>query len=569
MKTRSIKQKLIFLSASLLLLLVATGVVAFFGNKELGKNLDNISNVQLPAISNMRLADMMHDGLRAVVYRALYITDRASTEDKKEVAQELDEMSKAILSYVEEIDKLDVNPDTKEAINKAKPDIASYVKASEEIVALAILGHADAASAKMKDFQAAFSALEEKLGALGDLIEKDADAHRKEAELTAARLSTINIALMIAGVLGGILISFLIIKDLMSVLENVISRLTNSSRELTLSSSQSAASATELSEASTQQAASLQQTMASAEEISAMVNQNAESANKVKDAVHTNQQASEDGTTSVSEMLSAIGEIKVTNDEILSQMQNSNTEFGAIVKIITEIGEKTKVINDIVFQTKLLSFNASVEAARAGEHGKGFAVVAEEVGNLAQMSGNAAKEITDMLSASIKNVNDIVATTTQRVDRLVEVGKDKISMGQATATKCREALDKISRNASLVSSMVAEITGASKEQAQGIQEINKAIGQLDQVTQQNASVAQQSSSQAESLNTEAIALSEAVKQLADFAGIRATGASKGKVIPMPAAKAATKNKSPRLVASKKVAGDQHAPSATDPNFEEF
>jgi methyl-accepting chemotaxis protein len=217
-------------------------------------------------------------------------------------------------------------------------------------------------------------------------------------------------------------------------------------------------------------------------------------------------------------MMIAINEIKGTNDQILNQMESSNKEFAEIVKIISEIGEKTKVIDDIVFQTKLLSFNASVEAARAGEHGKGFAVVAEEVGNLAQMSGNAAKQITDLLSGSIKKVNDIVNQTSARVDQLVEVGKDKISMGLSTATKCRDALNIISENANTVTAMVTEIAHASKEQSQGVQEINKAISQLDQVTQQNAAVAQGSSSQAEHLKAESISLSSAVMTLTELMG---------------------------------------------------
>ncbi|EQC49763.1 methyl-accepting chemotaxis protein [Bacteriovorax sp. DB6_IX] len=91
--------------------------------------------------------------------------------------------------------------------------------------------------------------------------------------------------------------------------------------------------------------------------------------------------------------------IKNSNEAILTTTSEGNKKINEIVSVINEISEKTKVINDIVFQTKLLSFNASVEAARAGEHGKGFAVVAEEVGNLAQMSGKAAEEMVKFLES--------------------------------------------------------------------------------------------------------------------------------------------------------------------------
>lgn len=331
----------------------------------------------------------------------------------------------------------------------------------------------------------------------------------------ASMRNTLFILLGVSSLLAG-LIAWFFGNSIASSLGKVISRLSASNHQVSSASHESAAAATELSEAATEQAASLQETMASVEEISAMVNQNAESASKAKSAVENNAKTTEDGKKSVSEMIQAIGEIKETNDEILTQMENSNKEFTEIVKIISNIGEKTKVINDIVFQTKLLSFNASVEAARAGEHGKGFAVVAEEVGNLAAMSGNAAREISEMLSESIKKVNDIVEQTTAKVDQLVEIGKDKISMGQSTANRCSEALDAIATNAKSVSMMVTEIANASKEQSQGVQEINKAISQLDQVTQQNSAVAQQSSAQAESLNAQAQELSNAVNDLVAF-----------------------------------------------------
>jgi methyl-accepting chemotaxis protein len=195
------------------------------------------------------------------------------------------------------------------------------------------------------------------------------------------------------------------------------------------------------------------------------------------------------------------------------QVEESNQNLAEIVKVITEIGSKTKIINDIVFQTKLLSFNASVEAARAGEQGKGFAVVAEEVGKLAQMSGAAAKEISDMLDGSIKKVQNIVSETKSKVEALIEQGKEKVTIGTSVAKQCGEALDQMVSSVSEVSRMVSEIAMASQEQAEGVKQINQAMGQLDQTTQQNASGSQETASAAEELSSQADALRAMVIEL--------------------------------------------------------
>jgi methyl-accepting chemotaxis protein len=377
------------------------------------------------------------------------------------------------------------------------------------------------------------------------------------------------ISFLFATSLAGIFMRYLghDMREFLKMLNGLSDRISGASVE-------TASSSSELSEAAVQQAASIQQTMASVEQISAMVSQNAESASKTRDAVQANQKASDQGNESAGDLLKAITEIKSTNDEILNQMENSSQEFAEIVRIISAIETKTNVINEIVFQTKLLSFNASVEAARAGEHGKGFAVVAEEVGNLAQMSGNAAKEITDMLATSTKKVNEIVERTQDKVERLVEVGKDKITMGQATAQKCSQALQQITQNARTVVGMIEEIANASKEQAQGVREINKAISQLDQVTQQNAAVAQKSSTQAEELNAQADALSQAVHSFTVFidgeksVGPHTTEKNAGGAAKAPPAKViplkANKHK-PRL----DRASGSDVPSSSDPQFEEF
>jgi methyl-accepting chemotaxis protein len=197
----------------------------------------------------------------------------------------------------------------------------------------------------------------------------------------------------------------------------------------------------------------------------------------------------------------------------LNQVEEGNKEISQIVRVISEIGNKTKVINDIVFQTKLLSFNASVEAARAGEHGKGFAVVAEEVGNLAQMSGSAAKEISDLLEQSVVKVQNIVDQTGQRVEKLIVNAREKVAVGEETAKRCAQILEQILLNADEVNSLISEIATSAQEQARGVQEINSAMTQLDNVTQQNSASASQSSQLSSSLLGQSQGLSELVSEL--------------------------------------------------------
>lgn len=289
--------------------------------------------------------------------------------------------------------------------------------------------------------------------------------------------------------------------------------LANNSRDVSQESTSLAASATELSESSTEQAAALQETVAAVDEIFAMVEKNADAANRSKEYSHQSREAARQGKEIVENMLNAISEIDSANKQVSERMDVSNKELSAITNLIKEIGSKTKVINDIVFQTKLLSFNASVEAARAGEYGKGFAVVAEEVGNLAQMSGNAAKEISGLLDESVKKVETIVSESKSQVEKLMLMNKQKVDAGSQTAHECASALEDILQNVSNVDSMVTEIAVASKEQSIGIKEISKAVGQMEQVIQQNTAVAQMSSSSSEKLRSQAEGLQSIVRDL--------------------------------------------------------
>lgn len=319
--------------------------------------------------------------------------------------------------------------------------------------------------------------------------------------------------LIILGGGGAIFIAAMLIKKPIAYLNAISNELKSSGQLVSSSAGQIATSADELSQAANEQAAALEETSASVEEINSMISTNSENA---KDSARISEQSLESvekGKVIVTQMINAIEEINTSNNGIANQVNESNKDIQEIVKVIAEIGNKTKVINDIVFQTKLLSFNASVEAARAGEQGKGFAVVAEEVGNLAAMSGAAAQEISTMLNESIQKVEGIVKNSKEKIERLVNDGKLKVDAGTKIANECGDVLNEIVTSVANVSRMTTEISTASQEQAQGVHEITKAMAQLDQVTQQNTVNSSESAKAAEDLSTQAEALKRLVQNL--------------------------------------------------------
>jgi methyl-accepting chemotaxis protein len=320
---------------------------------------------------------------------------------------------------------------------------------------------------------------------------------------------------LILSIWAGIIIS----KSVAKVTET----LAVNAEEVSDASNKIAASSSQLSETATEQAAALQETVAAVDEISAMVEKNAEAAQKSRQVSQDSRDAASKGREIVSNMILAIQEIDHSNDEISNQMSESNIKLQEITKLINDISNKTTVINEIVFQTKLLSFNASVEAARAGEAGKGFAVVAEEVGNLAQMSGNAAKEISALLDESVQKVNTIVNESKSKVERLMSVSKEKVAHGSRTAQECNNSLDEIMNQVQTVDSLVSEIAVASQEQSTGVREVSRAMAQMEQATQQNASVANATSVAGEQIRGQSEVLNTLVSDLAYIVSGQANG----------------------------------------------
>lgn len=293
------------------------------------------------------------------------------------------------------------------------------------------------------------------------------------------------------------------VKQLVAGLTGIIRQLTASSNHVLSASNQISSSSQSLAQGATEQAAGLEETSSSLEEMSSMTRQNADHAQKAKDLVGAARGAAEGGAESMRRMSAAIDDI-----------QKSSGETAKIIKVIDEIA----------FQTNLLALNAAVEAARAGDAGKGFAVVAEEVRNLARRSAEAAKNTTMMIETSVGNAQNSVGISD-------EVGK---------------ALAAIASGIGDVSGRVEEIASASSQQAQGIDQINSAVAQLDQVTQTNAANAEESASASEELNAQATELNGIVAQLVELVEGRAR--MDGPPVASRAAKGADSGGAKRLAA---------------------
>ncbi|MGK5011235.1 methyl-accepting chemotaxis protein [Janthinobacterium sp. MDB2-8] len=257
------------------------------------------------------------------------------------------------------------------------------------------------------------------------------------------------------------------LKDMNTSLLNIVGEVRSGTDSIATSSTQIAAGNQDLSSRTEEQAGSLEETASSMEELTSTVKQNADNARQAN------------------QLAASAAQVAVKGGEVVAQvvgtMQSINASSNKIVDIIS-------VIDGIAFQTNILALNAAVEAARAGEQGRGFAVVASEVRNLAQRSASAAKEIKTLIGASVEQVN----------------------AGSMLVAKAGSTMNDIVDSVQRVSDIITEITAASSEQSVGIDEINRAIGQMDAVTQQNAALVEESAAAAESMQHQAHNLAQVV-----------------------------------------------------------
>ncbi len=308
-----------------------------------------------------------------------------------------------------------------------------------------------------------------------DTVNQLSTALKNDMAAITARTNSLTLGMAVGAIILGVVLAMLITRSIVRPINRIIAGLNEGSDQVNDAAAQVAAASQQLAEGASEQASSLEETSSALEEMAAMTRTNAENARQANELSDQAKTAAQDGDQTMTQLNSAMAGI--------------NESSGKISKII-------KVIEEIAFQTNLLALNAAVEAARAGEHGKGFAVVADEVRNLAQRAAQASREVTGLIEDSVGRARE----------------------GTTVASEVAKSLGAIVADVTKVADLVNGITRASQEQAQGVDQVNIAVSQMDKVTQQNAAGAEESASAAEELSAQATTVKGMVDELAGVIG---------------------------------------------------
>ncbi len=448
----------LFAAFSLLLVLMSVmGVVAVWKMSSLNQNVTELAVNWMPATNTANFLNTSLSDYRIQEFKHISCTEEAEMDA---VEKDIVRFRGNIDTHLKKLVELCASPEEKQVLDEFSALLQKYLAESEQILALSSENKNEEAEAVLK------STSLEKYRSLAEVMMKEVnlnvaagDEEAKKAMTAYATGRTVTLIVLGVNIVLGLGLATWIARWFTRAIVDV----DDISNSVASASQELAAASEQLSSGAQQSASSLEETASSLEEITATVRQNADNADQANQLANSSRETAEKGGAVVAQAVDAMGEI--------------NRSSRKIADIITTIDE-------IAFQTNLLALNAAVEAARAGEQGRGFAVVAGEVRNLAQRSATAAREIKGLIEDSVQ----------------------KVETGSELVNKSGETLGAIVTSVKRVTDIVAEIAAASREQTVGIEQINKAVAQMDQVTQSNAS-------QTEEMSGTAVALSGQAEQL--------------------------------------------------------
>lgn len=464
--------------ASAIAVTVALGCFAYFHLKNINAAYGIVSKDSIPGTALITKAATAAVQSRLTTYKFILSTDQA---DQAQLEQQLAEQRKAINSLLKEYEALVATDENKGLLQAVHACQEEYSGALDRILKLRrqttdsgviyLKARSDLDPVGLK-YAGAFQALI-------DFEKQDADKATAEIASTILHADE-GIALgLVAAIVVASVVGVLITRGTNRILTSVATSLNEGAVYVSEAAAQVSMSSHAVANGASSQAAALEQTSSALIEVSSMIHNNTGHAQDANALAKAAREAADQGSTEMLAMSSAMDAIRNASDDI--------------AKII-------KAIDDIAFQTNILALNAAVEAARAGEAGAGFGVVADEVRNLAQRSASAARETAGKIESAISKTAQGVQISANVVQRLNEIVGKVHRLGE----------------------LVAQVAEATKDQNQGISQINVAVTQMDQVTQTNAASAEESASAAAELSAQASSMRDTVRDLLSLVGGSAT-----------------------------------------------
>ncbi len=449
------------------------GIVAYSCMQAISRNSERVTGDALPSVI---LGDKIESIVGQADKRLLQHIIASDPAQKQALEQDMESLRQSCEKLLNDYSAVVSSAAEREIYNQILAARDAYWKARQPVLTLSRQNKpVEAAALMASELDPLFQKLHTATSALTDFNEADAADAAKEIQTA---LNTARAGLLwgvIAAILAATVLGYLICRAIKTALTRMADTLGEGSAQVASAASQLSGSSQSLAQGATEQATALEETTSALRQMGSMTVRNSETTLKAAKAASQAKQAAGRSNETMARMLSAIE---------------------AILASSVKTGKILRTIDEIAFQTNLLALNAAVEAARAGEAGRGFAVVAEEVRNLAMRSAGAAKETAALIEDSTGSARN----------------------GAAICGEVAKSLDEITVESTRLNDLVNEISAASQEQTQAIQQVNVAVGQMDQVTQANASAAEESASAAEELTSQAENLRNVVRELISLVG---------------------------------------------------
>ena len=472
--TWTIGKRLYTAAGALLGVLLITAGVSLYALSDVNEEVKTITSRTAVALKLAGRIEYLIADLRAATRLQIIAANRKDLKTIDQKATENDAQIKELLDATEELQTLTSVQEIKDLAKDARVQMQEWDNRATKIEELARkfeFENAVTANEEAKDFSNKAEANAARIFELETQKLKD-DADKADSTYKTVRLEML-FFVGLALVIGGVVLQ--VVRTITSTMREMASELGEGAEQVSSAASQVATSAQSLSQGASEQASSLEETSASMQEMTSMTRRNSE---------HSQEAAGL--------MVGVDTQVRESN-KALEEMVGSMT---AIQESSQKVGKIIKTIDEIAFQTNILALNAAVEAARAGEAGMGFAVVADEVRSLAQRSAQAAKDTAGLIEESIARAQG----------------------GTHNVEQVAAAISGITTSVAKVKGLVEEVSVASREQAQGFDQVSTAISQMEKVTQTTAATAEESAAASEELNAQAETSMQVVKRLESLVG---------------------------------------------------